>query len=129
MWRTLLVTRHTGFSPRQSTRACLCPATLFLNPHTNRVMSKFPITRAKSAPPQSITPRWLTYKQAAIYSGLGTRVLENHVRAGFIRSSNACAPGATRGRRLLDRLALDQFIESGVGKAPSVLAMNKKHNG
>lgn len=76
-----------------------------------------------------ITPRWLTYEQAAIYSGLGTRVLENHVRAGFIRSSNACAPGASRGRRLIDRLSLDLFIEAGVGKAPAALAMNANRKG
>ena len=72
-----------------------------------------------------ITPRWLTYDQAAIYSGLGNRVLQNHVKAGFIRSSNACAPGATRGRRLIDKMSLDAFIEAGVGKAPTALAMNK----
>ena len=92
-------------------------------------MSKFPLSRAKRAQSQTITPRWLTYDQAAIYSGLGTRVLENHVRAGFIRSSNACAPGATRGRRLLDRLDLDRFIEAGVGKAPTELAMNANRKG
>lgn len=75
-----------------------------------------------------ITPRWFTYEQASQYSGLGTRVLENHVRAGFIRSSRACAPGASRGRTLLDRLSLDNFIEAGVGKAPTALAMNLNRN-
>jgi hypothetical protein len=74
----------------------------------------------------SITPRWLTYDQAAIYSGLGTRVLENHVRYGFIRSSHACAPGATRGRRLICRESLDAFIEAGVNRPPLELAMNSK---
>lgn len=92
-------------------------------------MSKFPLTSANRAQSQTITPRWLTYDQAAIYSGLGTRVLENHVRAGFIRSSNACAPGNSRGRRLIDRLDLDRFIESGVGKAPTELAMNANRKG
>lgn len=87
-------------------------------------MSKFQRTCAISTQTHSITPRWLTYEQAAIYSGLGTRVLENHVRAGFIRSSNACAPGASRGRRLIDRLSLDAFIEAGIGKPATVLAMN-----
>jgi hypothetical protein len=77
----------------------------------------------------TITPRWLTYEAAAIYSGLGTRVLENHVRAGLIRSSNACAPGSTRGRRLLDRISLDEFIEAGVGKAPAALVMNSNRKG
>jgi hypothetical protein len=92
-------------------------------------MTFLPYSGANRTKPPSITPRWLTYEQAAIYSGLGTRVLENHVRAGFIRSSNACAPGATRGRRLLDRLSLDEFIEAGVGKAPTELAMNSNRKG
>lgn len=75
-----------------------------------------------------ITPRWLTYDQGAMYSGLGIRVLQNHVKAGFIRSSNVCAPGATRGRRLIDRESLDAFIEAGVGKT-TVLAMNSNREG
>jgi len=76
----------------------------------------------------SITPHWLTYQQAKIYSGLGTRVLENHVRAGYIRSSNVCAPGATRGRRLLSRFSLDSFIEAGIG-GKTELAMNANRGG
>lgn len=96
---------------------------------TSKIMSTFPITSATRTKKQSITPHWLTYEQAAIYSGLGTRVLENHVRAGYIRSSNACAPGSTRGRRLIDRKSLDTFIEAGVGKAPAALAMNANREG
>jgi len=90
-------------------------------------MSTFPISAPRKI--QHITPRWLTYEQAAVYSGLGCRVLENHVRAGYIRSSNACAPGATRGRRLLSRESLDKFIEAGIGKPPSVLPMNSNRKG
>jgi len=83
-----------------------------------------------SAPTKTndITPRWLTYEKAEIYSGLGTRVLQNHVKAGFIRSSNAVAPGATRGRRLIDRESLDAFIEAGVG-GKTELAMNANRGG
>ena len=77
----------------------------------------------------AVTPRWLSYPDASRYSGLGTRVLENHVRAGYIRSSNACAPGASRGRRLIDRQSLDEFIEAGVGQPPAQLAMNQKTKG
>ena len=73
----------------------------------------------------AITPRWLTYDQAATYSGLSSRLLQNHVRDGYVRSSNVVAPGSTRGRRLLDRESLDAFIEEGVGRAPSKLAMNE----
>ncbi|MEI6654167.1 MAG: helix-turn-helix domain-containing protein [Verrucomicrobiota bacterium] len=72
----------------------------------------------------TITRRWLTYELAEIYSGIGARTLQNHIRAGHIRSSNACAPGATRGRRLIDRESLDAFIEAGVGAPMTQLAMN-----
>jgi hypothetical protein len=77
----------------------------------------------------AITPRWLTYDQAALYSGLGIRVLQNHTKAGFIRSSNVCAPGCVRGRRLIDRESLDAFIEQGVSRAPTALAMNVNRRG
>lgn len=73
-----------------------------------------------------ITPRWFTYSQATAYSGIGERTLQNHIRAGHIRSSNCCAPGSTRGRRLIDRKSLDAFIEAGVGAPPTRLAMNSK---
>jgi hypothetical protein len=92
-------------------------------------MAKFSYSRATRARSHSVTPHWLTYEQAAIYSGLGIRVLQNHVRAGFIRSSNACAPGASKGRRLLERASIDAFIEAGVGKPPAELAMNAKRKG
>lgn len=73
----------------------------------------------------SITPRWLSYDQAANYSGLGKRVLQNHVKAGYVRSSNCIAPGCSRGRRLIDRESLDAFIEAGVDRPPSDLVMNR----
>lgn len=78
---------------------------------------------------QNINPRWLGFDQAALYSGLGVRVLQNHVKAGFIRSSNCRAPGASRGRRLIDRESLDAFIEAGVDRGPSPLAMNSNREG
>ena len=77
-------------------------------------------------PSEQITRRWLTYQQAEIYSGIGSRTLQNHVRAGFIRSSNACAPGSTRGRRLIDRRSLDEFIEAGVNAPMTQLVMNTR---
>ena len=55
-------------------------------------------------------------------------MLQNHIKAGFIRSSNCVAPGSTRGRRLIDRESLDAFIEAGVGKV-SELAMNTQKGG
>ena len=71
-----------------------------------------------------ITRRWLNYQQAEIYSGIGQRTIQSHVKAGYIRSSNACAPGTSRGRRLIDRESLDAFIERGVNAPPTQLAMN-----
>ena len=68
--------------------------------------------------------RWLTLEAAAIYSGIGARTLQSRIKDGAIRSSNCCAPGASRGRRLIDRESLDSFIESGVGAPPTALAMN-----
>ena len=73
-----------------------------------------------------ITRRWLTYQHAEIYSGIGARTLQSHVKAGLIRSSNACAPGASRGRRLIDRQSLDDFIERGVNAPSAQLAMNAR---
>jgi hypothetical protein len=73
--------------------------------------------------PAWITPRWLTLTQASIYSGLGTRVLQNCIQAELIRSSLVCAPGSTRGRQLVDRESLDAFIEAGVSKGTD-LPMN-----
>jgi len=73
---------------------------------------------------QLIAPRWLTLDKAAAYCGLGQRCLQNYIKAGHIRSSNAVAPGATRGRRLIDRESLDAFIEAGVG-GKTMLIMNE----
>lgn len=78
--------------------------------------------------PAWITPRWFTLAQASMYSGLGTRVLQNYIREELIRSSNVCSPGTSRGRRLINRESLDAFIEAGVGKKTS-LEMNRVHDG
>lgn len=86
------------------------------------------ITNARHGDNRVESPRWLTFQKASFYSGLGERVLQNHVKNGFIRASNVCAPGATRGRRLIDRESLDAFIEAGVGKK-SELAMNSNRGG
>ena len=78
---------------------------------------------------QNVIVRWLGISQAAIYSGVSTRLLENWIRDGLIRSSNVIAPGATRGRRLIDRESLDAFIESGISNGPARLVMNSQKGG
>jgi len=72
----------------------------------------------------NVTPKWFTYDAAQGYSGIGARTLQTFVKKGYIRSSNCCAPGSTRGRRLIDRESLDAFIEAGVGAPATSLAMN-----
>lgn len=75
---------------------------------------------------EQIEPRWLTYEGAERYSGLNKRTLQNYVKDGHVRSSNVKQPGATRGRRLIDRQSLDEFIEGGISEPPTDLAMNRK---
>jgi hypothetical protein len=76
----------------------------------------------------AIAPRWLTVKQASIYSGIGTRSLQNYIKDGHLRSSNAAAPGKAYGRRLIEKESLDTFIERGVGVTPSI-KMNEGREG
>ena len=83
----------------------------------------------QAKPNNDIVARWLGIKQASIYSGVSARLIDNWIRDGLIRSSNVLAPGATRGRRLIDRESLDSFIESGVSNGPTKLGMNKNKGG
>lgn len=71
-----------------------------------------------------IEPRWLTYKQASLYSSLSVRLLQNYTKDGHIRTSNIIAPGATRGRRLISRESLDSLIEAGIDRVAN-LSMNR----
>lgn len=52
---------------------------------------------------------------AAYYSGLCEGTLHNYESAGLLRVANIIQPGATRGRKLIDREHLDKFIESYIG--------------
>jgi hypothetical protein len=72
----------------------------------------------------SIIPRWLTLKGAAIYSGLSEGTIRNYINANLIISHNVVMPGASRGRRLVDRESLDAFIEQCIG-GKSDIAMNR----
>ena len=74
------------------------------------------------------TPRWGNYKQAQVHTGLSTRLLQDYVKVGLIRSSVVTKPGSQRGVRLIDLHSLDEFIEAGVGKPPTSLAMNLNRN-
>ena len=65
---------------------------------------------------QAFLPKSITFQQAASYSGLSTGTLRNYDKAGLITVYNVLIPGATRGRKLIDRESLDQLLESSLGK-------------
>lgn len=71
-----------------------------------------------------IQPRWLGVADAATYSGVSQRLLENWVRDGLVVASLVRAPGKAKGRRLIDRESIDRHIEAGIGRFTE-LAMNK----
>jgi hypothetical protein len=48
--------------------------------------------------------------------------------AGLINAANVIQPGHRRGRKLIDRYSLDEFIEAGVSRPPTELAMNLNRN-
>lgn len=71
------------------------------------------------------TPRWATYKQAKVHSGLSIRLLQDYVSSDLIRSAVVMKPHSKRGVRLIDLKSLDDFIEQGIGQKVE-LAMNSK---
>ena len=77
-------------------------------------------TRTKDTTPAA----WMTYKGGASYSGLSTRLLEDAVKDNLIVSSLVTKPGATRGRRLINRASLDAWIEAGIGSAAELPQFN-----
>ena len=65
---------------------------------------------------QQIQPRWATLKDAATYSGLSERYLQDFIRDGLIQSSLVKRTNAKRGRRLIDLWSLDECIQQGLNK-------------
>jgi len=74
---------------------------------------------------QTILPRWLTLEGAAKYTGLSQRTIENYIKDGLIISANVMRPGASRGRRLVERPSIDAFIEQCIGRKCEI-EMNRK---
>lgn len=85
--------------------------------------------REAVAEAHSILPKWFGIKDAAHYSGLSKSLIELLVRDGHVTSSNVVRPGTSRGRRLILRESLDAWIEAGIERSPSALAMNTQGNG
>lgn len=71
----------------------------------------------------TIEPRWLTLQNAASYTGVSQQTLRNWAKAGHIRLVNVTPMGG-RGRVLIDRLQLDEFILTYVGAPASEIVMN-----
>lgn len=73
------------------------------------------ITEAVSS---SSGPEWFTLAGAAAWSGLSERTIQKLISDNLIVSSNVVRPGNTRGRRLVKRKSLNDYIEDcGSGKA------------
>ncbi len=70
-----------------------------------------------------ITSRWLTFQAGSKYVGVSVKTLQNWEKAGAFRTANV-TPCGGRGRRLIDRMSLDAFIEGCVGAPKSTIAMN-----
>lgn len=74
---------------------------------------------------EPVSPGWLTINGAAKYSGLSEGHLKVLIKGGHVVSSNCKIPGNSKGRRLIKRASLDEFIESGIGVPASDIAMNQ----
>ncbi len=90
---------------------------------------KYQPTGAREAVAEAIPPKWFGIKEAAHYSGLSKSLIELLVRDGHVTSSNVIRPGTSRGRRLILRESLDSWIEAGIERSPSALAMNANRGG
>ena len=66
---------------------------------------------------QKQLPEWLTVADALEYSGLSGALLYELISEGCIISSTVLRPGRRRGRRLIKRESLDEFIEEGIGRS------------
>lgn len=60
-----------------------------------------------------LPPRWLTIQGARRYTGLSDTTLRKACSHGLIKSYFARTQGMGAGKRLLDRLSIDDWIESG----------------
>jgi hypothetical protein len=77
---------------------------------------------------KNILPKCLTFQQAAPYCGVSHGTLKNWEKAGLITVYNIVIPGSGRGRRLIDRESLDQFIEGSVGTITTTDICRTKEN-
>ena len=76
----------------------------------------------------AIQPRWLSVSDAAKYSSFCERHIRKLCSKGVVQSKNVKLEGASKGRRVIDRLSLDRFIEESES-GPSELAVNQSKEG
>jgi predicted DNA-binding transcriptional regulator AlpA len=61
--------------------------------------------------PLKLTPRWLRIPAACQYSGLSRAQLYLLLANNEIQSASVCKRGRTRGVRVVDKIAIDRFME------------------
>jgi hypothetical protein len=69
---------------------------------------------------QAIKPAWLTYPSAETYTGLSGRTIERRVADGTLVTTFIKPKGAKRGRRLISRQSIDDWMESGMGESQAM---------
>ena len=68
------------------------------------------------APPRQaelLQPRWLSINDAKRYVGLSDTQLRKACARGLVKSRFARMPGQGAGKRLIERVSLDEWIEAG----------------
>jgi hypothetical protein len=66
----------------------------------------------------------MTFQTGAKYAGVSERTLENWEKLGCFKVARVIAPGKKKGRVLIDRESLDNYIEQFIGNPPQEIAMN-----
>lgn len=65
-----------------------------------------------------IEPAWLSWGQAAEYSGLCVQTLRNAEKTGAFETRAVVVKGRSKGRRLINRESLDRWIWGQAGRQP-----------
>lgn len=92
----------------------------------NCFKSRISVKQAQKSTPSA---RWLTFQAGAKYVGVSERTLENWEKLGCFKVARVIAPGKTKGRALIDRESLDDYITQFIGNPPAEIAMNANRGG
>jgi hypothetical protein len=69
---------------------------------------------------KQVDPAWLSWSQAAQYSGLCIQSLRNAEKTGAFETRMVVIKGRSKGRRLINRESLDRWIWSQTAPAPAI---------